>query len=228
MGRPGIVRNFVLCGFLGIVLIFNGPSLAQDVIDASKPVLESYDLPPVGAAWSFLFTDRRGIEHQQDWERLADGELRGKKVNRYRVGNTTRIFDALTRGWMATLDESGRPLYSADPYQEVVQLPLYEGKAWITRYSWRDHAGGQSWHEMVDRLEVKGLTTITVPAGTFEAWLYESRPVANNEVTHTVWLVPDLGITVRAESIYSEQHYKGPGKTKRELTWFWKDGDRSQ
>lgn len=202
-----------------IIFASSFPADAQDADDSGNPVLESYDLPNPGASWSFLFTDRHGIEYEQDWKRLADEQIRGKQVNRYRVASTTRIFDAETRAWMVTLDRDGQTLYSAEPNLELLQLPLYAGKTWVARYAWTDHASGRSW-DVVDHYEVKGQETITVPAGTFESWRYESHPVGNGEVSHTVWLVPELGITVKAESVFSEQHYKGPGKSRRELIWY--------
>jgi hypothetical protein len=89
-------------------------------------------------------------------------------------------------------------LIEYQPHDGRLQFPLTVGKAWATEFTER---AGVREAPIISRARVTEYTSVTVPAGTFEAFKVETTfaPKRGDPVWRTEWFAPAVKFYVRLE-----------------------------
>ena len=83
------------------------------------------------------------------------------------------------------------------PCDQSAMFPLQVGKTWTARYG--VSTGGGEFVQQTGSGSVVGIESVTVPAGTFQAYRIDSRHGPDNRTT--LWYAPDpVGFFVKAQS----------------------------
>lgn len=109
---------------------------------------------------------------------------------------------------------TGKPVLKSTIYpgNYIVQFPLYQGKTWKQSYTaveWTYHEENDSWVQTSEisvevESEVKGIESVTVPAGTFEAYRIEGMYYTFKMVRSVVWYSPEVKNSVKGEAYVIE------------------------
>ncbi len=82
-------------------------------------------------------------------------------------------------------------------------------------YTYEDaRRGGKRLANQVRRMAVTAYETVTVPAGTYEAFKLEGRSYATRL---TVWYAPSIHLEIKRITERSKAHYRGPGTSTTTL-----------
>ncbi len=105
----------------------------------------------------------------------------------------TVLFEVESAATVAELDNTGRPVWTYEPPLLSIQWPLAVGKSWTAEARMTEESFGSKPVVPV-RLEVRveAVETVTVPAGTFEAFRVVSTTRRGWTSRH--WVVPSLGL----------------------------------
>jgi hypothetical protein len=171
--------------------------------------------PPVGSGWvqgertsgSFGSTSS-----QAAWKFLGEQTWQGKKVMAFSDGTVTNYTDPRRR-LLATI--RGTALAeSYQPYYTTADWPLFVGKSWANRYTYRDEARGRSFDNVQQDAKVEAYEDVKVPAGTFKAF---KIGIGDQAFWVTTWYAPDLGLFVKTRAERLATFYLGPGVRETEL-----------
>jgi hypothetical protein len=144
-----------------ILLLFLFLFFEQASLSAGEPLQAPQ--PREGDGWRFQVSHKDWINWSSDAIQSGDYELR------YTQGKL-RIFRLSDRAKVEISDTAGAPLRrmlgTFKGQSALLEFPLFEAKEWKTQYR---HDGGRRRTVTTDHL-VSGPKSITVPAGTFEAF----------------------------------------------------------
>lgn len=102
------------------------------------------------------------------------------------------------------------------PHTDQFRFPLEVGAEWTARFAWLDYVVNPSWSGPVSQQQVvEAKETITVPAGTFEA--FKVTTISNFAWTQSHWYAPELGIVIRTDYERYDGNGYGPRKYTTEL-----------
>lgn len=99
-----------------------------------------------------------------------------------------------------------------DPGNYIVQFPLYVGQTWNENYTfveWTYQEETDAWTETSEitveiEAEVKGIESVTVPAGTFEAYKIEVMYYTFKMVKSVIWYSPEVKNSIKGEAYVIE------------------------
>ncbi|MBU6996761.1 MAG: hypothetical protein HXS41_08345 [Theionarchaea archaeon] len=99
-----------------------------------------------------------------------------------------------------------------DPGNYIVQFPLYVGQTWNESYTfveWTYQEESDAWtqtSEIAVEIEahVTGIESVTVPAGTFEAYKIEVMYYTFKMVKSIIWYSPEVKNSIRGEAYVIE------------------------
>jgi hypothetical protein len=185
----------------GLTLFVSGCSLlcaAQPLARADSPALK------VGDTWVVQSSDGRTGEKKPDL-RLTVTEVTADNII-MESGKTRRTF---TRDWNIVEIKSGETVtFSAKPNWTFYQFPLEVGKKWESQWETTDSRQTIRWQ---GKSQVEAVESVTVPAGTFQAFKIRFEGTSNGQVQgygwtgfrkETVWYSPDAKRAVKSEWEY--------------------------
>lgn len=110
--------------------------------------------------------------------------------------------------------ETGNPVMKSTIYpgNYIVQFPLYQGKTWNEAYTfveWTYNEEDETWAQSSEiaveiEAEVKGIESVTVPAGTFESYRIEVMYYTFKIVKSVIWYSPEIKNSVKGEAYVIE------------------------
>lgn len=171
--------------------------------------------PAVGSSW--VQTERTsgsfGSETRQaTWKFLGEQTWQGKKVMAFSDGAVTNYTDSRRR--LLATNRGTALAESYQPYYTTADWPLFVGKSWPNRYTYRDEARGQSFDNVQQDGKVETYEDVKVPAGTFKAF---KIGLTNPAFRVTTWYVPELGLFVKTRTERLSTFPLGPGVRETEL-----------
>lgn len=171
--------------------------------------------PPPGTRWQTRITAASGASANRAWVALEPGMHRNRPVYRMSNGKHIHLFDTETGGWVGVVDRMGGTLVAATPHNGVYVSPLWVGKSWMMPYDYEDVRRGKHMPNQIRRMTVTAYETVSVPAGTYQAFKLEGRSYATRL---TVWYAPAIHLEVKRISERLKTHYRGPGASMTVLT----------
>jgi hypothetical protein len=99
-----------------------------------------------------------------------------------------------------------------DPGNYIVQFPLYVGQTWDEDYTfveWTYQEETDTWTQTSEitveiEAQVKGIESVTVPAGTFEAYKIEVMYYTFKMVKSVIWYSPEVKNSIKGEAYVIE------------------------
>lgn len=138
-----------------------------------------------------VFEERSGQGSEATaWRVEGEVQYEGGRAYRLTAGEDEMLFDAGTKGWIAT--RSGGKTKAVSPHNGQLSSPLWVGKEWESRYLYERRDGSQS--EQRRHWRVEGRETVRVPAGEFDTYRVVS---AGKVLTITLWYAPAIDFYVR-------------------------------
>jgi hypothetical protein len=126
----------------------------------------------------------------------------------------TQVYDSKTHGLVAMLGRDGKPAVSYDP-PIAYRWPMKVGDSWSSQHKVTLHANGRT-VPLTLNYKVEAYDRITVPAGTFNAYLVVSTD-SNGEVQR-VWIAPADSLSVVKRTLdRPATHPQGAGHLEGEL-----------
>lgn len=204
----------------GTIILLAGVSLfpsalAQSLGRADRPELK------IGDTWVYQQLDARTGEKRgagtQVLEALSDDRIVVRSGSLDRQGREmsgTRIY---TRDWNLTEVKAGDTVtFTAQPAWAYYQFPIEVGKTWdakfvttsLSRTRSGERAGGERNSRWQWKVRVEGVESVTVPAGTFDAFklryegyfdVSESPRTWNGSRSETLWYAPAVKRHVKFE-----------------------------
>ncbi len=175
--------------------------------------------PPPGTRWQTRITvssgTAAGASASREWIALEPGIHRGQPAYRMSNGKRIRLFHTETGGWVGVVSQTGETLVAATPHNGVYLSPLWVGKSWMMPYDYEDVRRGKRMSNQIRRMKVTAYETVSVPAGTYQAFKLEGRSYATRL---TVWYAPAINLEVKRISERLKSHYRGPGASMTVLT----------
>ena len=173
--------------------------------ETEPPERVMFEAPRVGTQTVWRLVDQSG-ERSVTHTVLDDvSDFDGRPVFRESNGRVTQVFNAVNNNWIATLDNRGEVTLSAEPDTGTYNWPLWVGKQWLASYRYTDHEQQKSINPVVRNWKVVAYESVTVPAGTFDAFVIEGTPVSDQSWKRSLWFVPQLGTHVRHVQQRAEQ-----------------------
>jgi hypothetical protein len=198
--------------------------VATAVNAQSAPTVATFIPPTVGTKWIVEITKDDGSKKTDTFEVLPDREpFRNRDVYRVSNGDLVDIFHLANGSWSARqVRDTGELRTSAFPHLGTYKWPMEVGRKWLASFKFENHKQGKSWDPVETHWEVVAFEEITVPAGSYNAFVLQSKPGPNNGTKVRTWFVPVLGIAVRREVERTSSHYLGATRTVTELTSYQK------
>ncbi|HXW83103.1 MAG TPA: hypothetical protein VEJ86_01755 [Candidatus Binataceae bacterium] len=117
-----------------------------------------------------------------------------KQTGQFEAGAFTLEFDPRM---CVTQSQVNNTLTRYRPCDQSAMFPLATGKTWTARYG--ISSGGSEFSQLTGTGTVRGIESVTVPAGTFQAYRIDSRHGPADRTT--LWYVPEpVGFFVKAQS----------------------------
>ena len=159
--------------------------------------LADYPGPEPGTKTVWRLIDDKG-ERSVTHTVLADrSDFEGSPAFRETDGDIVQVFNAVTNNWMATYASDGQLSLSAKPDSGTYNWPIWVGKQWLASYTYTDHVQRKTISPVVRNWQVLAYESVTVPAGTFDAYVLEGAPVPQQGWKRQLWYVPELGMHVK-------------------------------
>lgn len=209
------VSSLVLVGaFLSMLAV------VTTVYAQTAPTVAAYTPPPEGTAWSTETTSADGSKKTNKFVVISDREpFRNREVFRVSSGSLINIRHLANGSWAASQDlNTGDLIRSAFPHVGNLKWPMKVGNKWKASFKFEDHKQGKSRDPVETNWEVVGYEDITVPAGTYKAFVLQSKPGRNNGTTVRARFAPKLGIEVKREFARGGAHYRGSARNVTVLT----------
>jgi hypothetical protein len=152
-----------------------------------------------GYEWKYRWSSLQG-SGTFVWE-VARDELTSD-VPQYVVKTGTReiVYRKADLAWL--MERVGGAVETrATPASLGFTWPLAVGKEWEQTYTWENPGQGRT-EERTRRYKVEGLVTVTVPAGTFQAFHVTSKDQTGRLVTE-YWYSPEVRWWVREKALLS-------------------------
>jgi len=154
----------------------------------------------VGDTWKYGRTDLWRNERTEGWTLtvagIADGQVRFDGLNERK--ENFRLFYTLDGNYIS----GGRN--HIKPYVPQLSFPLAVGKTWSGEYEWKNRQGIYGTSDI--KVKVLARETVTVPAGTFDAFKIESQGSYRRSDSSGVgsmrslyWYAPSVKRIVREE-----------------------------
>lgn len=125
-----------------------------------------------------------------------------------------QLYDSKTHGLVAMLGRDGKPAVSYEPPM-AYRWPMKVGDSWSSQHKVTFHANGRT-VPLTLNYKVEAYDRITVPAGSFNAYLVVSTD-SNGEVQR-VWIAPADSISVVKRTLdRPATHPQGAGHLEGEL-----------
>ncbi len=125
-----------------------------------------------------------------------------------------QLYESKTHGLVATLGRDGKPAVSYDP-PIAYRWPMKVGDSWSSQHKVTMHASGKV-VPLALNYKVEAYDKITVPAGTFNAYLVVS--IDSNGEVQRVWIAPADSISVVKRTLdRPATHPQGAGHLEGEL-----------
>lgn len=195
-GHRRVVAVGVLLGILaGCTHIVQPPAGVEQA---------SVGVPPPGVQFTDRVQAMDGTVEMHRYTVLEDGEFRGRSVRRVASGARVILLDPATASYVALIENGELQDYS-EPHRGTFAPPLWVGKRWTARRTSYDVRRGGRGYELRDDWEVEASETVTVPAGTFEAFRLRSSPGLNRDRVRRIWYAPEIALIVREEYEYLGQ-----------------------
>jgi hypothetical protein len=189
-----------------VILVTTACATFGDAPTAPPPGVFSAEaaLPPAGTRWGVRMTmhneNTRTSETQTlTWLVLGDGTQAGRPVAVLWDGANLHVHDRATGGWIALLDADARELISYEPHEGQLSSPLWVGKSWVARSTWRSKIHGRLIYDVVVVWKVVAYEEVQVPAGRFKAFRLVAWPDERGQVRkRTDWYAPDIRLVVKS------------------------------
>jgi hypothetical protein len=196
----------ILIGLLLIVAAIPGCATMGETPAVPPPGVFSAEatLPPPGTRWVVKATTHNETTRQTEaqsitWSALGRGTYSARPVAILWDGTNIHLHDPATGGWMALLDANAREIISHTPHEGQISSPLWVGKSWVARSTWRSRIHGRTVHDVVVVWKVAAYEEIEVPAGRFKAFRLDAWPDERGLVRkRTDWYAPSLGLVVKS------------------------------
>jgi len=175
------------------------PSYAQVPSRAEVPDVR------VGDNWVIQNRNARTGELQQELDLTVTG-VSDTSITTVSPDGQSRTY---TREWNQVETKNGEAVtFSAKPSFQLLQFPIEVGRKWDVRW---EQVTPRQFTKWQGQAVVKGVESVSVPAGTFNAFRIEFEASYNGEArgggssrwtgrrTQTIWYAPDAKRTVRSE-----------------------------
>lgn len=185
---------------------------AEPSVEAVKAEL---GFPSVGTTWvRKIVVHGEGKTITRTDTVLEEATHGGRPVYRISDGTKIRLYDKATGNWTANVRE-GMELQVASPYVATYAFPLWEGKIWQARFTYKDRERERTFFDVPWLGRVMAYEEVSVPAGTFKTFKVEGTDL--NGVQLVMWYAPKLNTIVRSIFERLPDHYLGPEKFTSEL-----------
>jgi hypothetical protein len=171
--------------------------------------------PPVGSGWVQAEETRGSFgseTRRANWKFLGEQTWQGKKVMAFSDGVVTNYTDSRRRllGTVrgTALAESYQPHYT------TFDWPLFVGKSWPNRFTYRDEVRGRSFENVEQDGKVEAYEDVKTPAGTLKAFRIKHEGPG---LRVTSWYAPELGLFVKSHTERLQGFPAGPGVRQMEL-----------
>jgi len=188
--------------------------------------------PPIGARWQVRVTET-GLFHRSVDDRditATPVDFEGRRGYGLASVTATRVLDPATFNPIGTLRD-GKVVVVDTPAKSLFSWPLWVGKSWDAANAHADRSYGESWPPSKSQTRVAGIETVTVPAGTFEAFRIEYHGGMDSafqggrknpgrpgfESSGTYWYAPVPKLIVKSDSLRLAENYRWAGRTTSEL-----------
>jgi hypothetical protein len=165
-----------------------------------------------GSEWAYRWETPRGkgtFVYVLDREEVRDGSA-------WYVlkGPTTELYHRKTDLALALDVVAGEVSSRRSPPQEMYKWPLSPGQEWDQTYTY-ERPKQRETEEIVATCKTEGPETVTVPAGSFQAFKSTCRNKRTGWLIFESWYAPEVGMFVRDVSTLREG-----GTRQRELTQY--------
>ena len=176
-----VAWRVIRSGLFGLLMLAGaGAAFAKGV---------AVEFPPAGSKLVFSRTIGAHSETVR-WRVKGEEDYQGRRVFRLEDGKDYALYDAKTKSWVATF-QHGR-LKAVSPHNGQLSSPLWVGKRWESRFMYTKADGSQ----VEERREwvVEARESVTVPAGTFDAYRVASP---GKVLTIHLWYAPKVKFFVK-------------------------------
>jgi hypothetical protein len=181
---------------------------------AMAPVADRWVAPPIGSTYTISQSDTGsfGSGTKQITLKVAEHMWDGKRMLAY-VAPTGVNLTTLDGRWPVILGPDDKPIMTFDP-PIGSDYPLEVGKTWTRSYRVTVHAANQT-IPFDTTWKVEAYEDITVPAGTFKAFMIiYSDTLGTEQVT---WSNPEVGMWIKRIETRTAKHRAGPGTREYQL-----------
>jgi hypothetical protein len=124
------------------------------------------------------------------WIVIDETAHQGRTVLRLISDVGYEYYDSETKSWVATMLHD--KLQEVSPHNGQLSSPLRVGKSWQATFLYTRRDGSKA--EQKRTWEVEARETVTVPAGSFDAFRIRS---SDDALTITLWYAPELNFYVK-------------------------------
>lgn len=124
------------------------------------------------------------------WTVAGDATFEDRPVYRLESGEDFDLYDRDSKSWVAS--RRGGRVKRVSPHNGQLRGPLYVGKEWEARYTYRRRDGSEAVQDRVWKVAAR--EPVEVPAGRFDAFRIVSEGPA---LTLTLWYAPRIGFFVK-------------------------------
>ncbi len=157
---------------------------------------------PAGSKWKERVTSADGSVKILEFEVMQEREIKGMTVIPFQVAeeDKTKLYEKSTLNFVA-LEVEGNVVMASYPSDGRYLWPLEVGKKWTTNFMF--FMAGRKSISVPKHYEVEAFETVTVPAGTFEAFRVMGVSGKKRENTIRLWWAPKANMTIRID------HFRG-------------------
>ena len=183
---------------------------------ATVPPPKAWTPAPIGTSWSSMQrnTGSYGPDQQMSITRVANIDWQGSPAMVLKTGTGGSLVQQLTDGrWLATLAPDGRTVATYDPPAGWTP-PLTVGERWNRQQKVTNVGTGRTtsyeWN-----CQVAAFETVTVPAGTFDAYRVECNTTLDTQDVY--WTAPGVHPFLKTRFVRGPKHPAGPGTQESQL-----------
>jgi len=169
--------------------------------ETAREILSSVNVPTWnrGDEWRFRWSSPRG-SGTFVWTIVGEEIVNGVGHYVMRTGTRDILYTKEELAWLMDRVEAAVES-QASPAYRVFAWPLETGKEWESTYRWENSAERRT-EDRVRHLKVEALESVTVPAGTFQAFHVTARD-PTGRLTHEEWYSPEVKWIVKEKTYFS-------------------------
>ncbi len=172
-----------------------------------------------GSSWTYRVEDTTWKEPGNvSLTFVKEDVYKNTGVLTFQSGPETLLYDRSLN--FVAVEKNGRIAREASPSVRSFDFPFYVGKEWRSVFTFQDNEKGLSWTPVQVFWKVKEYDAVKVPAGTFRAFLLESRASTNWGNEEQIWYAPEVKQVVRIYQKRTAANYLGKGEAKWELVQY--------